>query len=269
MKEFLQRFVFFPDPVLYKTPDFYSIPFENIFLSPPEHSESIYEKYHGWFLENNQNPNHPLPLHKYVILFFHGNAGNISTRLSFLKKIYETGFSILIFDYPGFGKSDGVPTESSCVSCASLFYQYLHETKKYSSKYIIFYGESIGGCIAAHTALSHKIPNLILQSTFTEIKNVILNHVQIPHFLVSSLGFQTLQYIKKRSKLNRMNTHLKTLVIHSQEDELIPFEQGRELAKYADDFFECEGKHCSPKINSLFLEKMIDFIFQNSSSPKK
>ncbi len=301
LKNILENFVFNPDKTIYNDPSSINISFENIFLSNSEdNSSSIFNKYHGWFIENNNDFNKELS--NFVVLYFHGNAGNISTRINFIKKLYLTGFSIMIFDYPGFGLSDGYPNEESCINCAHLFYNFLHNTKKYSKKKIIFYGESIGGSIASSLALKTNIKYLILHSTFTNISLIIKQFIYIPSIIIEQIGFNTIDNLKKRYKLNiieikksfkntnlnnninnsneNSNLHitnennlveenkrkkdnhfkLKTLVIHSKEDELIPYIHAINLSKYCTDFYECEGKHSSPKINKEFLDKIIDFI---------
>ncbi len=295
LKNILENFVFNPDKTIYKEPSSYNLPFENIFLSNQnEHSSSIFNKYHGWFIENKADFNKELS--NFVVLYFHGNAGNISTRINFVQKLYLTGLSVLIFDYPGFGLSDGYPNEESCIEVANLFYKFLHNTKKYSKKKIIFYGESIGGSIATSLAIKTKVKYLILHSTFTNISLIIKQFIYLPSLIIEQIGFNTIDNLKKRYKLNmieykkslnskkneekdenyenhenhenyendekkeNIDFKLKTLVIHSKEDELIPYIHGINLSKYCTDFYECEGKHSSPKINKEFLDKIINFI---------
>ncbi len=289
-KNILENFVFNPDKDLKTKPSDFNMSYEDIFLSNSNSStSSIFYKYHGWYIENTSNFN--IELSKYVILYFHGNAGNISTRIHFLNKLYSLGFSIMIFDYPGFGLSEGNPNEESCLEVGNLFYNFLVENKKYTRKNIIFYGESIGGCIASHLALKTKIKHLILHSTFTNISLIIKRFFYLPSLILEQIGFNTIYHLKKRYKLNMLvmdkskknikddenkiedlnnndiqdnnnKSKLKTLVIHSKEDELIPFIHAIELSKYSTDFYECEGKHSSPKINKEFLDQIIKFIIK-------
>lgn len=246
-KNILESLVFFPDKHLLDTPESFHIPYQDIFLSKSKNEN----KYHGWYMENGP----------YVILFFHGNAGNISTRISFIQKLYLQSFSICIFDYPGFGKSQGKPTEDACIETALLFYQFLVQKKKFSPDKIILWGESIGGAIASHLSLTTHSPLLVLQSTFTDIREIIHKMAsKIPHFIYKSIGFHTKHYLKKRYQFAKMNSNIKTLIIHSREDELIPFTHAEILGKYANELFECAGKHSSPKINELFIKRIIDFL---------
>ena len=252
-KEFVESFLFFPDTNIIDTPESFQIPFQDIFVSKKNSDNfSKTDKYHGWFMESKS---------PYVILFFHGNAGNISTRISFFKKLYEQNLSILAFDYPGFGKSQGKATEESCHQASLLFFHFLHYEKKYSHKNIILWGESIGGSLATLLSLNTHSPSLVLQSTFTDIQEIIHKVApKIPSFIYHSVGFETKKYLKKRYQLTKLNKEMKTLILHSRDDELIPYTHAEVLKKYANDLFECGGKHSSPKINEAFFKKIMNFL---------
>lgn len=261
IKNFLENFVFFPDKIIHQTPDSFQLPYEDIFVKGTTQM-TLYEKYHGWFIPALQNDKETNVLKNYVLIFFHGNAGNVSHRLSFLKKLYTLGLSILIFDYPGFGKSDGHPNEENSILTGSLFIRFLKEKKGYDLNHMIFYGESIGGSIATSCSDIYKNNYLIIQSSFTDIKEIIQGVTKIPTFILQMVGFNTISLLKKRKKISRMNKNIKTLIIHSQEDELIPFHHGKRLAKYADHLFECKGKHSSPHFDYDFLKNIFEFILK-------
>lgn len=247
-KEFVESFLFFPDKNMMDTPESFQIPFQDIFIF----NEKDKERYHGWFMETkSQN----------VILFLHGNGGNISTRISFFKKLYEQNISILAFDYPGFGKSQGKPTEESCLNASLLFFHFLQNEKRFSTKKIILWGESIGGSLATLLSLTTHSPSLVLQSTFTDIHEIIHKVApKIPSFIYHSVRFDTKKYLKKRYQIAKLNKEVKTLLLHSREDELIPFTHAEVLKKYANELFECGGKHSSPKMNEAFFKRIIDFL---------
>jgi len=254
MKQVLERFIFFPEKKMISTPESIQYPYEDIYLS-----SSSQEKYHGWYIENiNQTKTNPL--RHYILLFCHGNAGNISYRIPLLKKFLDIGFSICIFDYPSFGLSEGNPNEESCIECTSLFYQYLLQTKKYKSSHIILYGESIGGSIATSVANQYSTPFLILQSTFTDIKQIIEHKISIPSFLYTWIGFETYKNLKIRAK---SNSSLKTCIIHSPDDDLIPFEHAKKLAKYANILLECKGKHSRIILHSSIFHSLMEFILSS------
>ena len=205
---------------------------------------------------------HPSPEARFSLLFFHGNAGNISFRLNYIKTFYDIGFSLLFFDYPGFGLSEGLPNEENCIETGHLYYSFLINKKKYKHSDIIFYGESIGGSIVTCVANKINAKYLILQSTFTDIKKIIKklilgNYVNI---VIDQIGFETLNYLKKRYKMNLIEKKMKTLIIHSYDDEIIDVSNAKELSSYSDDLIICEGTHSNIKMNNELIFKIIDFI---------
>jgi esterase/lipase len=250
IKDFLEQFLFFPIKELKNTPNIYNIKYEDIYVNIKD------IKCHGWFIESNKK--NSISKDK-VILFCHGNAGNISFRLPYIEKLYESGFSLLFFDYPGFGLSDGVPNEDNCILCGKEYYNFLTEKKKFTNNNIVFYGESIGGSIAVSLANICNIKYLILQSTFTDIKRIIQKIVNI-NFIFNNFGFETLEQLKIRNKLNIINKKMKTMVIHSNEDELIDIIHGNELSKYTDKYYICKGSHSSVLIDNDFIFQLLSFL---------
>lgn len=251
IKDFLEQFLFFPNKDLKKTPSILNLNYEDVIIKENDH------KYHGWFILGNYK--NSITENK-CILFFHGNAGNISYRLNYIEKLNELGFSLLFFDYPGFGLSDGIPNENSCVKCGDLFYKYLINDKNFLSKDIIFYGESIGGSIASSLANVYNIKYLILQSTFTNIKEIIKKIISFNIFMQNNIGFETLNNIKLRYKLNKLNKKMKTLIIHSNDDELIDFKHAEELNLYSDKLYTANGSHSNLNIDSDFIFNLLSFI---------
>ena len=251
IKDFLEQFLFFPNKDLKRTPSYINLEYEDIYIDYETY------KYHGWFMKGTHK--NSITQDK-CIFFFHGNAGNISFRLNYIEKFYELGFSILIFDYPGFGLSNGVPNENSCIKCGDLFYKYLIDKKNFLCKNIIFYGESIGGSIATSVANIYNIKYLILQSTFTDIKEIIKNIVSFNIFMMDNIGFETLKNLKIRYKINKLNGKMKTLIIHSNNDELIDNIHAEKLAEFSDKLYICEGSHSNLNIDSDFIFNLLSFI---------
>ena len=249
IKDFLEQFLFFPIKEIKNSPSIYNIPYEDIYINVKE------KKCHGWFI--NSNKKNTISKDK-VILFFHGNAGNISFRLSYIEKFYESGFSLLFFDYPGFGLSEGNPNEELCILAGKEYYKILIE-KNFNNNNIIFYGESIGGAIAASLANIYNIKYLILQSTFTDIKNIVQKIVNI-NFVFNLIGFETLKSLKIRNKLNIINKKMKTFVIHSNEDELIDISHANELSNYSNKYYICKGSHSAVLIDSEFIFQLLSFL---------
>jgi len=251
IKNYLEQFVFFPNKDLKKTPSSINLAFEEIYLDQDKN------KIHGWFIQGDYK--NSITKNK-CILFFHGNAGNIGFRLNYLEKFTEIGFSVLFFDYPGFGLSTGIPNEKSCIDSAECFYNYLINEKNFFYKDIIFYGESIGGSIAASLANLCNIKYLIIQSTFSDIKEIIKNIISLDIFMINNIGFETLENLKHRHKLNKLEKKMKTLIIHSNDDELIDISHANKLSIYSDKFYICQGSHSNLVIDSEFIFNLLSFI---------
>ena len=251
IKDFLEQFLFFPNKELKKTPSVLGINYEDVWVS------STTEKYHGWFIKGNYKTS--ITTDK-CILFFHGNSGNISYRLGYIEKFYELGFSLLFFDYPGFGLSNGIPNENICIKCSDLFYHYLINQQHFLGNDIIFYGESIGGSIASSIANKYNIKYLILQSTFTDIKKIINNIFKINIITMNNIGFETIENLKIRYKLNKFNKKMRTLIIHSNDDELIDVSHANNLNNYSDQIYIGNGSHSNIIIDSDFIFNLLSFI---------
>jgi hypothetical protein len=252
-KSILESFLFFPNTDIKKNPSIIGLEYENIFIKLLNNND---EKYHGWFIQGNYK--NSITQNK-CILFFHGNAGNISFRLNYIKELYELGFSLLFFDYPSFGLSEGDANEESCIKCGEGFIKYLVNKKNFDKNNIILYGESIGGSIASSVANKRNIKYLIVQSTFTDIKEIIKN-VSSLSVLFGGIGYETLENLKKRYKINKINKRMKTIVIHSNDDELIDISHGEKLSKYADSFYVCSGSHSNVNMDDDFIFNLLSFI---------
>jgi len=250
IKNFLEQFLFFPNKDLKKIPSDINIKYEDVYVTIDN------ERYHGWFIQGNYK--NSITLNK-AILFFHGNAGNISFRLYYIEKLYELGFSLLFFDYPGFGLSTGIPNEDSCIKCSQEFFKFLLN-KNFKSKDIIFYGESIGGSIAMSIANIYNIKYLILQSTFTDIKEIIKIVTTFNIIFMDNIGFETLENLKLRYKINKLTKKMKTLVIHSNDDELIDTVHAQKLSQYSDKLYICSGSHSNINMDSDFIFNLLSFI---------
>lgn len=253
-KNFVEQFVFFPQKGLEKTPENFNIKYENIYLQNGNYNV------HGWYIKNRNKNN--VNIKNKIILFFHGNAGNISYRLNYIKKFYEIGFSLLFYDYPGFGLSEGLPNEQNCVSTGKLYYEFLINKKNYKHEDIIFYGESIGGAISANLGNEINIKYLILQSTFSDIKNII-QKLSIHNYLgllVENIGFETVNYLRNRNKKNILKRKMKTMIIHSDNDELIDVKYIKNLVQYSNEFNIVGGTHSNINIDNDLIYKIIKFI---------
>ena len=182
-----------------------------------------------------------------TILFFHGNAGNISHRLETIKIFNHLDLNILIIDYRGFGKSTGKPSEQGTYIDASTAWQYLIEEKNLSSDQIIIAGRSLGGGVAAELAKKVRPAMLILESTFTSMTEVSAKHYPfMPTSLIVKHEYETFYKLKE--------IHCPIVIAHSKNDEVIPYEHSErnyEEANEPKQFIELNGGHGNGFLYSL------------------
>ena len=133
---------------------------------------------------------------------------------------------MLLFDYRGFGRSSGTPTERGTYFDAQAAWDCLTNAKGFSPRSIVIVGESLGGPIAAHLAMNVAPGALILVSTFTSVPDLARTHYwYLPVRLLVRFQYPTAAYVAR--------VHVPTLVIHSRDDEMIPFLHGEELRRRA------------------------------------
>ncbi|HRB97738.1 MAG TPA: alpha/beta hydrolase [Nitrosomonas sp.] len=197
------------------------------------------ERLHGWWVS--------VPDAKGTVLFFHGNAGNISQRINYLTMFKRLGYNTLLFDYRGYGQSSGVPSESGTYLDAQAGWRYLTEIQNISPERIILFGESLGGAVAAWLAAREKPGLLVLASTFTSVPNLA---AQIYPFLpvrwITRFHYNTLESLQ--------SVTCPVFIAHSPEDEIIPFEHGQQLFQAASapkQFLSLEGGH---NIGFIFMQ---------------
>jgi len=191
---------------------------------------------HGWFLPAARGP---LAGQGLVLLYCHGNAGNVSTRVSKAALFHRLGLSVLLFDYRGYGKSAGSPSEQGTYLDAEAAWRYINETKRFPPDKIVIYGESLGNGIALETALSHPPKALILDSAFTSIVDMGREVFPwLPVRLMVTMHYDNL------AKIPRIRCPV--LVMHSREDRVVPFRMGQALfaaAPQPKEFLEMTGSH--------------------------
>ncbi|WP_051305728.1 alpha/beta hydrolase [Desulfogranum mediterraneum] len=234
---FLLAFLYFYQPRLLFFPH---IPSRELEASPAEVGlayESVQLmtsdklQLHGWFV--------PAPQARGVVLFFHGNAGNISHRLESLLLFNRLRLSTLIFDYRGYGRSQGSPSEQGMYQDAEAGWQYLRRVRAVSSQQIILFGRSLGAAVASQLATSHTPGALILESGFTSVPDVAAElYPFLPTSLLSRFDYNAAEKLKQVA--------CPVLVIHSPDDEIIPYTHGQALYEAAREpkrFLELRGGH--------------------------
>jgi hypothetical protein len=173
-----------------------------------------------------------------ALLFFHGNAGNISHRIESIRMFHELGLNVLIFDYRGYGSSEGRPSEEGFYLDGRAALGVLL-AKGFDQKDIILFGRSLGGAVAARIASETPAAALILESSFTSLASMASRVAPLfpMRFLLRSkyATHEILPFILSP-----------LLVIHSPEDEIVPFSEGRklfEIAREPKEFLEISGDH--------------------------
>lgn len=195
-------------------------------------------KLNGWFV--------PVKQPRATVLFFHGNAGNISHRLDTLELLHKLGLAVFIFDYRGYGKSAGKPTEAGLYRDAEAAWEYLTVIRGIPAHEILLFGRSLGGAIAAYLANRHVAMGLVLESTFTSIPELAAQHYPwLPVRNMVRYRYDT------GSRLPQVE--MPVLIIHSPDDEIIPFTQSQalyDLAREPKCFVELKGSHNTGNLES-------------------
>ncbi len=242
-------FIYFPTQEMMATPATIGLAYEEVLF---ETADGI--KLSGWYV--------PVIEAKNVVIFFHGNAGNISHRLESIALFHRLGLNVLIFDYRGYGLSQGTISEQGIYLDAEAVFAYLVQERGFKPEQIIIFGRSLGGAVATWLAQKHPPQALILESTFTSIPD--MGARQFPFLPVRLLA---------RNQYNTINRlpHLSApiLIIHSPDDELIPYSHAQTLFKVAPEpktFLEIRGGHNEGFVISTNYETGLrDFLAQHIS----
>ena len=174
-----------------------------------------------------------------LVVFFHGNAGNIAHRLDYVRMFHDLGLATLILDYRGYGQSSGSPSENGIYLDADAAWLHATHTLGFPANRIVLFGESLGGGVAARLATQKHPAALVLASTFTSVPDMGAD-------LYPLLPIRLLAHIRYDTLTNLSQVACPVLVIHSRNDEIIPFAHGRRLFERAHkpkQFLEIEGGH--------------------------
>jgi len=232
----LQEYVIFPATRnIYRTPS--SAPFnwrfEEIFLDVNG------ERTHAWFI--------PLEGAATTVLFSHGNAGNMADRLESIQLLRTLGFSVLAYDYGGYGRSTGRPSEKRIYADAKASWEYLTKVRGVAPETILLFGRSLGGAATAYLAARVKPAAVVLESTFCSLPAVVRD-MPFGNFMAKGIrhSFPTLERVPY--------FQAPLLVIHSPEDTLIPYKHGKaiyEAAKAPKMFLGIRGNHNDGFVRSM------------------
>jgi len=226
--------IFFPTRELLSTPAEYGLDYETIKIAAAD-GVSL----HGWWI-----PSEP---ERGVLLFFHGNAGNIGDRIESVEIFHRLGLSVLIVDYRGYGSSEGDPSEEGTYRDAEAAWGFLVGERGVDPGRVIVFGRSLGAAVATHLVaglagdeVAEKRPALlILESAFTSVPDMAAAAFPfLPARMLARTRYDNLD------RVGRVGCPV--LVVHSRGDEIVPFDHGRRLFESARDpraFLEIRGGH--------------------------
>jgi fermentation-respiration switch protein FrsA (DUF1100 family) len=188
-------------------------------------------KLHGWWLP-------PARPDAGAILLAHGNGGNISHRSRIAAKLQSTlGTGVLLFDYPGYGRSAGKPSEAGCYAAGETAYRWLIDEAEIPAHRIVLFGESLGGGTAVELATRVEHRALVLLFTFTSLPAAAKFH--FPRLPVNFLMRFKFDNLKKIPRCRRP-----VFIAHGTADEIVPFAHGEALFAAANEpkaFFRMDG----------------------------
>jgi uncharacterized protein len=220
------RLVYFPDRVVGADPGSVGVEFEDLALVA---SDGV--RLHGWLLPG------PADTRRALVLC-HGNAGNVSHRVFKARTLSELGFAVLLFDYRGYGKSEGSPTEEGTYRDAEAAYDFVRE-RGFAPERIALYGESLGGAVAIELARRRPVACVVVESTFTSVPDLGAPlYPWLPVRLLARIRYDN------ASKIGALDVPL--FVAHSPSDDIVPFahaERLRALAGPRAEFLDTAGGH--------------------------
>lgn len=220
-----RRSIYFPMKKIEFTPQKVGLVYKDVFFNTEDGVVL-----NGWFI--------PAKAAKVTTLFLHGNAGNISHRFEKIQIFHDLNLNVFIFDYRGYGKSSGSPSEIGIYRDAKAAYDYLISKEDIGKDEIILFGESLGGSVAIDLASKEEVKAIIVESTFSSAKEMARRiYPFIPKFFITS-NFDSAKKIK--------GIHAPKLIIHSVDDEIVPFDLGQKLFEAAPPpkvFLKIRGGH--------------------------
>ena len=202
-------FIYFPERAYDATPMVVGMPFEDVRLKAAD-GVSIA----AWWV--------PAEKARGAVVMAHGNGGNMSHRLDKVRLFHDMGNSVLIFDYRGYGESEGKPTEVGTYADMDAAVYHVVTVRGVPASRIVLYGESLGGAVAVEEASRRTPAALVLDSTFTSVPAMASHYYPwLPARLLLRFRYDSL------SKMPELKCPV--LILHSPEDDVVPYAMGRQL----------------------------------------
>ena len=222
-----ERLIFHPSDKIDANPRDLGLAFDDIYFIT---ADGV--RLNGWFV--------PYPEAQTTLLWFHGNAGNISHRLENIKLLHDkVKINVFIFDYRGYGRSEGKVSEEGTYRDGEAALKYLRARGNIDPKRIVFFGRSLGAAVAAELATREESLALILETPFVSIREMA--RAALPFIPIGPLLRTRYDVVEK---VRRVKTPI--LVLHGDNDEVVPFEQGKkvfEAAPQPKEFYAIHGAH--------------------------
>lgn len=243
------RMVFFPTHDIESTPEAFGLDYEDVRI--PVGGDEI----DAWLVH--------APRPRGTVLFFHGNAGNMSHRGETIRFWNRHGFDLLIVDYRGYGQSTGRPSERHTYEDALAAWTWLTEERGVAPSRIVVHGRSLGGAIAAWLAVERTPAVLIIESTFTSVPDIAKDVMPwVPGKWAVRIKYDTLD------RIGRLKCPL--LIAHSSGDDVIPYPHGKRLFEAAPEpktFLELVGPHNGGWVQTAEYEDRLDEFLTEHSFP--
>lgn len=213
LERFIESMIFYPDPMVLQSPADYGLHYEDIRF---EAEDGV--TLHGWMVPADDS--------EALLLFCHGNAGNISHRLDNIVRLNSVGLGVFIFDYRGYGHSSGQISEKGFYRDSDAAYKIARLYATEHGLKLVIFGRSLGGIAAVHVASANECSGVILESTFTNLAAMAKSHFHLP-FADSLLE----KRFNAKGSISRVGAPL--LFFHGDCDEIVPYRCGVELYEAA------------------------------------
>lgn len=209
-----RRLVYAPSRTMAATPADIGLPFEDVWLT-----NRLGTRIHAWWLPHERA--------RFTLLFCHGNGGNISHRLESFRVFHSLGLSVLIYDYSGYGRSEGRPDEVGTRADTRAAWDWLVHEKGLPANTIVLFGRSLGGAVAAGLAGELEgegisPAGLIAESTFSSAPDMGAS-------IYPWLPVRQLAKYRYDARANLVEVRLPALFAHSPDDDVVPYALGRRL----------------------------------------
>jgi hypothetical protein len=204
------KMIYFPRVEIEATPELLGLKFEDITFIAEDGT-----KLNGWWLPHAQA--------RGTLIHCHGNAGNLGHRVELAARLHQLGVNVFLFDYRGYGRSRGWPSERGLACDARAAYEFVRAQYGDAERPpILLHGQSLGGAVAARLALEKNVRGLILESAFTSVPDMARQlYPGLPLHRLLTTRYDTLDHVARLA--------IPKLIAHSPDDELVPFEMGRRL----------------------------------------